>query len=584
MSEPIRILGVSVNQGATAAAAASVLEALGERARVVGTVHPELAPLFDLLIKLRHFNPDRATWRTRAGFNDASFNALSGAVERELRRLSVSFDLVFQVQTVFAPGELQARRPFVIYTDNIMSLTERFYPAWAALGPDEFRRWREHEARICRSAGHVLAWSDFLRDALIADYGCEPARVSSVGAGANLILPSIETRRWDSSSAIFVGRDFSRKGGHVLLDAWAQVRERLPQARLTVVGPPSPPAGADLRGIDWRGAVESRAELVGLYEAASAFVLPSLFEPWGHVFLEAMGCGLPCIGAAHCAMPEIVADGETGLLVAPGEPEPLADALTRLLADPALAEDYGRRAYASVTSRHRWSDVAARIAPALSATLAQPAPAPATGDGGAPRRRPHRGGRAQWHPGSSTARLPKSRPKSLVQTRSGSSWRPQRTSSPPCAPHRRARHDRSTLGGAPMLIDPLDLAIGTALRDRAAADDRGAGANGARPSTRELDSEAPGPREGRGQAQGASQLPRAPPPGAQAQAHDPPPLTAANRHGHRHGRRAAGRPRLGHADADADAACSRTADGRKRLALGPRRQRLLHPDRLAERL
>jgi glycosyltransferase involved in cell wall biosynthesis len=397
---PIRILGVSVAKGATAAAATSVLDALGERHLQVGSIHPQLAPTFDLLVKLRRFHPERAAWRARAGFNDATFNALTGAVERQLRRLDGSFDVIFQVQTVFAPGQLQARRPFVVYTDNIMSLTERFYPAWARLSPAEFRRWRELEARICRSAAYVLAWSDFLRDALLADYGCEPSRVMRVGAGANLVQPSIESRSWDSATAIFVGRDFARKGGPVLLDAWSHVRKRLPHARLIVVGPPHPPAGSDLTGVDWRGPVTSRAELASLYRAASVFVMPSLFEPWGHVFLEAMGCGLPCIGSTCCAMPEIVTDGQTGLLVAPGAVESLADALVRLLDDPLFAEACGRRAHASVVSQHRWSDVAARISPALESAVEGSAGGSNADDAqpGMRRRRPKLGGRARWQP------------------------------------------------------------------------------------------------------------------------------------------------------------------------------------------
>ncbi len=367
-------------------ATALLLELLGERHAPAGTIHPRLTPAFDLLVKLRHVNRDRATWRARAGFNAASFLALSGAIERELRRDEGSFDLIFQAQTLFSPGDLQTRRPFVIYTDNIMSLTQRFYPAWAPLSAAGFRRWRELEAAVCRAAAHVFPWSDFVRDAMIADYGLDPDRVTSVGAGANLLMGELQSRRWDSARALFVGRDFARKGGRELLAAWAHVRRALPDARLTVVGPPQAPDGADLSGVDWLGAVESQSELRRLYEEASVFVMPSLFEPWGHVFLEAMGCGLPCIGAAHCAMPEIIAEGETGLLVPPGEVEPLAAALERLLGDPSLAEQYGRAGHASALSNNHWRDVADRISPVLKTAVEQSPPRPASSRRGVPSR------------------------------------------------------------------------------------------------------------------------------------------------------------------------------------------------------
>lgn len=367
-------------------ATALLLGLIGERHTPAGTIHPELTPSLDLLVKLRHVNRDRTKWRARAGFNASSFLALSGAVERELRRRSDSFELLFQAQTVFAPGDLRAGRPFVIYTDNIMSLTQRFYPSWAPLSAAASRRWCELEARVCRAAAHVFPWSDFVRDAMIADYGLDPSRVTSVGAGANLLLPDLQSRRWDSAQALFVGRDFARKGGHELLAAWPRVRARLPHASLTVVGPPKPPPGADLTGVDWLGPVEDRAKLRSLYEQASVFVMPSLFEPWGHVFQEAMGCGLPCIGAAHCAMPEVIAEGQTGLLVAPGAVEPLAEALERLLGEPSLAEQYGRRAHASMLSGNRWSDVAERIMPGLQSALERPVPRAASARPGVPTR------------------------------------------------------------------------------------------------------------------------------------------------------------------------------------------------------
>jgi glycosyltransferase involved in cell wall biosynthesis len=394
-SPPLRILGLSAGRGNITTATALLLEIIAQRNPLAGSIAPELNPVADLLIKLRHFDRDRATWRARAGFSETNFRALSGAVERELRRRRGTFEVIFQAQTVFAPGDLREARPFVVYTDNIISLTQRFYPAWARLSPAGFRRWRELETEVLRAAAHVFPWSDFVREAMIDDYGLDPSRVSSVGAGVNLLMPTLESRRWDSARALFVGRDFARKGGHELLGAWAHVRRALPDARLTVVGPPRAPDGADLTGVDWLGAVESQAELRRLYEEASVFVMPSLFEPWGHVFLEAMGCGLPCIGAAHCAMPETIADGETGLLVPPGEVEPLAAALERLLGDPPLAEQYGRRAHASMLSGKRWSDVADRIVPALESAIERPAPQPALSGRGVPARL-WPGGRARF--------------------------------------------------------------------------------------------------------------------------------------------------------------------------------------------
>jgi glycosyltransferase involved in cell wall biosynthesis len=93
--------------------------------------------------------------------------------------------------------------------------------------------------------------------------------------------------------------------------------------------------------------------------------MPSRYEPWGFVFHEAMGHARPCIGARACAMPEIIDDGRTGLLVEPGDVTGLAGALATLLADPDRAAAMGRAAHDEVHERHRWTDVADRILPVV---------------------------------------------------------------------------------------------------------------------------------------------------------------------------------------------------------------------------
>jgi len=79
-----------------------------------------------------------------------------------------------------------------------------------------------------------------------------------------------------------------------------------------------------------------------------------------------MACGLPCVGTRIEAVPEIVREGETGLLVPPGDPIPLALALERLLGDPVLARAMGARGRARVFAGALWSHVAARLERALA--------------------------------------------------------------------------------------------------------------------------------------------------------------------------------------------------------------------------
>ena len=107
-------------------------------------------------------------------------------------------------------------------------------------------------------------------------------------------------------------------------------------------------------GVIWIEGMLNRHEVIQLLSHATAFVCPSLYEPLGIVNLEAMACGTAVVASNVGGIPEVVADGETGLLVRPDEPEALAVALNTLARDPERRRALGRIARtraAAATSR-----------------------------------------------------------------------------------------------------------------------------------------------------------------------------------------------------------------------------------------
>jgi starch synthase len=341
--------------------------ALAHRFELVDVVRPQRSRTEGYLNLARTFHPRRSQWKASAGFNQSLAMRRTQAVQRALAHHQGSYDLIMQLQTLCAPGFDRAGMPYAIYTDNTMALTRRLYPAWAPLSAKAASWWMQYEAEICRSATTVFTYSEFARRSVIDDYGSSPHSVIAVGAGANQLLGSLGNKDYTVARVLFVGFDFTRKGGSVLLEAWPIVRRRVPNAQLIVAGPTRESSPDLPAGVSWMGKV-NRTELAQLYRSASVFVLPSLFEPWGHVFYEAMGHGLPCIGTSCCAMPEIIDDGVTGRLVPPSEPEPLADALIELLTDPVKTAAMGQAAYASVLRGNRWNDVLDRVAEHLAAS------------------------------------------------------------------------------------------------------------------------------------------------------------------------------------------------------------------------
>jgi starch synthase len=105
-----------------------------------------------------------------------------------------------------------------------------------------------------------------------------------------------------------------------------------------------------------------KRDIVQLLTHATVFACPSLYEPLGIVNLEAMACGTAVVGSRVGGIPEVVSDGETGLLVPPDDPAGLADALNALVEDPARAAAMGRLGRERAIAHFGWPAIAAQTA------------------------------------------------------------------------------------------------------------------------------------------------------------------------------------------------------------------------------
>lgn len=173
---------------------------------------------------------------------------------------------------------------------------------------------------------------------------------------------------------LYVGTLEPRKNVETLLDAW----ERLHEAREDV-----PPlllaggggwrsrglrrrlAGLEPHGLRHLGRVEPE-RLVRLFQGASAFVYPSLYEGFGLPPLEAMACGVPVVASTASSLPEVV--GDAGLLVPARDSHALATEVGRVLDDPDLARDLGARGRERA-ARFTWERAAAQMATVFEEAL-----------------------------------------------------------------------------------------------------------------------------------------------------------------------------------------------------------------------
>ena len=240
--------------------------------------------------------------------------------------------------------------------------------------------WCERVAAA--SAAAVVAVSDGMRADIMAAYPEIPAeriRVIRNGIDTAEYRPDPNTEvleRYGIDLArpyvIFVGRITRQKGVPVLLRAASGL---IPEAQLVLLA-----GAADTQeqlaevtelvdglratrsGVFWIPEMLPKHDVIQLLTHATVFAIPSIYEPLGIVNLEAMACGTAVVGSRTGGIPEVVADGETGLLVPAGEPEPLAAALNTLLGDPDRAAAMGQAGRKRAVAEFGWPAIAAQTA------------------------------------------------------------------------------------------------------------------------------------------------------------------------------------------------------------------------------
>ena len=165
------------------------------------------------------------------------------------------------------------------------------------------------------------------------------------------------------------------KGHEQLIQAWPRVRAFVPGARLVVAGDGDDLArlrglAGSLAGdaIEFTGFL-SRTDLERRYAEASLFALPSRGEGFGLVYLEAMAAGVPCVGSIHDAAAEVIADGETGVLVDPDNVDGMAATIADLLRKPARLRSMGDAGRARLLNTFSYDQFRERMASLLRGAL-----------------------------------------------------------------------------------------------------------------------------------------------------------------------------------------------------------------------
>lgn len=225
--------------------------ALERRFGAVGRVDPELTAVQRLGVAALTVRPTRSAWAERFYKSGTATRLRSSNAVDQLRALEERPDAVLQVHALFD----QSVAPSLLYVDCTHHQSAALWPAWNPLRGRALDDWYRREQAAYDGARHLFAFCEPTRRSLVEEYGIAPEKVTVVGAGANLHrLPAVRPLPREAPPTIlFIGNDFGRKGGEILLSAFAAVRRAVPDARLVLVG--TRPSVAPQEGVEVLGRV-----------------------------------------------------------------------------------------------------------------------------------------------------------------------------------------------------------------------------------------------------------------------------------------------------------------------------------------
>jgi glycosyltransferase involved in cell wall biosynthesis len=331
----------------------------------------------------------RSEWlRTMTGVFDEPRSFCERAVAH-YRRLTADrrFDVIHDNQSL-GNGllELQRLAPVVTTIHHPITVDRRLGLASERslkrrIGLRRFYRFIPMQLKVARRLERVITVSQKSFRDIQTEFDLAPARMRVVEVGVDpdqfRPLPGIE-RRADRIMTT-LSADVPLKGIRYLLEAFAQLRRDRPSLKLTVIGSTNGSSGTarliEELGLDGSIRLTGRVtyqEIVRSYAESTVAVVPSLYEGFGLPAAEAMACTVPVVCTRAGALPEVVGeDGSAGIIVPPGDPERLSQAIGELLDAPQRQREMGMAGRRRVEERFTWRQTAERSVKVYRELLAE---------------------------------------------------------------------------------------------------------------------------------------------------------------------------------------------------------------------
>ncbi|MEA3444550.1 MAG: glycosyltransferase family 4 protein [Bacteroidota bacterium] len=279
---------------------------------------------------------------------------------------------------VFSPGTipiayLQTRKPIVFWTDASFAGMIDFYPDFSNLCAETIKNGNKMEQLALSKCRLAIYSSEWAANTAIQNYDVDPAKVKVVPLGGNAnenrnlhqINTIIKNKDFDTCRLLFVGVDWSRKGGDLAIKVAELLTKRGIKTELHIVGCKPPykvPNYVKLYPFLSKNTEEGRNTMDKLMSGSHFFILPSKAECYGSVFGEASSFGLPSLATKVGGIPSAIKDGKNGQTFSLDEgPEKYCDYIERLMSSKQDYNELALSSFSEYTKRMSWASSGKKV-------------------------------------------------------------------------------------------------------------------------------------------------------------------------------------------------------------------------------
>jgi len=208
---------------------------------------------------------------------------------------------------------------------------------------------------------HIFTTGHFIKDNLVSHYNVPAEKISVVGTGLGGVKPFFGEKNYSNKKILFTAKGrFKDKGGELVVKAFEHALKKDPELQMTIVGCQEGTLYGNHPNITTLGFIDQE-QLQSIFETHSLFIMPALYEPWGLVYLEAMGCKMPIMGLDRNSFPELSGYGKHGFVIKDTNPAVVGDALVAAFKNPENLRQMGEDAQAYCLKTYSWQNVASKI-------------------------------------------------------------------------------------------------------------------------------------------------------------------------------------------------------------------------------